>query len=68
MTHPELTTDKAEPEQIPATGTLAQYIDYTRAAAEAGAHEVFIDFGQSRLTLETRTEMASRFLEGVRAG
>jgi alkanesulfonate monooxygenase SsuD/methylene tetrahydromethanopterin reductase-like flavin-dependent oxidoreductase (luciferase family) len=66
--NPELTAEKAEPEQIPATGTLEQYIDYARSAAEAGVHELFIDFGQSRLTLEERTEMAGRFIEGVRAG
>lgn len=66
--NPELTAEKVEPEQIPETGTLEQYIDYARAAAEAGVHELFIDFGQSPLTLEERIDMAGRFIEGVRAG
>jgi probable F420-dependent oxidoreductase len=66
--NPELTVEKAEPEQVPGTGTLEQYIDYARAAAEAGVHELFMDFGQSPLTLEERTDMAGRFIEGVRAG
>ncbi|MFJ9915894.1 hypothetical protein [Actinacidiphila glaucinigra] len=65
---PGLTAQKADIEHVPATGTLGQYVDYARAAAEAGVHELFIDFGQSRVTLEERTDMAGRFIDGVRAG
>ncbi|NED82900.1 LLM class F420-dependent oxidoreductase, partial [Streptomyces sp. SID11233] len=52
----------------PGAGTLGQYVDYARAAAEAGVHELFIDLGQTPATLEERVDMAGRFLEGVRKG
>lgn len=66
--NPELTAEKTEPDQMPGAGTLQQYIDYARAAAEAGVHELFIDFGQSPLTFDERLDRAGRFIEGVRAG
>lgn len=66
--NPELTQEKAAPEQVPQSGTLEQFIDYARAAAEAGVHELFMDFGQSPLTLGQRIELAGRFIEGVRRG
>ncbi|MFL4910096.1 TIGR03619 family F420-dependent LLM class oxidoreductase [Streptomyces sp. MMS24-I2-30] len=66
--NPALTDVRAEPEQMPRSGTLDQYIDYARAAAEAGVHELFIDLGQSPATLDERIERAGRFVEGVRAG
>ncbi|MER7742368.1 TIGR03619 family F420-dependent LLM class oxidoreductase [Streptomyces sp. NPDC096538] len=66
--NPELTEEKADPERLPEAGTLEQYIDYARAAAEAGVHELFIDFGQSPLGPDERADMTGRFVEGVRAG
>lgn len=66
--NPELTETKAAPGQLPRTGTLAQYIDYARAAAEAGVHELFVDFGQTPATVAERVDLAGRFIEGVRAG
>ncbi|MFF0431613.1 TIGR03619 family F420-dependent LLM class oxidoreductase [Streptomyces sp. NPDC004327] len=65
--NPELTDTKTDPEQMPRAGTLDQYIDYARAAAEAGVHELFVDFGQTA-TLAERDDLAGRFLEGVRRG
>ncbi|MEU6440839.1 TIGR03619 family F420-dependent LLM class oxidoreductase [Streptomyces sp. NPDC047046] len=66
--NPTLTQVKADPERVPGAGTLGQYIDYARAAAEAGVHELFIDLGQTPASLEERVDMAGRFLEGVRKG
>jgi probable F420-dependent oxidoreductase len=64
--NPELTDTKTDPDRMPEAGTLAQYIDYARAAAEAGVHELFVDFGQIPATLAERVDLAGRFLEGVR--
>jgi probable F420-dependent oxidoreductase len=66
--NPELTDAKTDPERMPSVGTLGQYIDYARAAAEAGVHELFMDFGQTSATLDERVDLAGRFLEGVRRG
>ncbi|MEU0302642.1 TIGR03619 family F420-dependent LLM class oxidoreductase [Streptomyces sp. NPDC006175] len=66
--NPELTDTRADPEQVPRRGTLQQYVDYARAAAEKGVHELFVDFGQTPVTLDERIELAGRFLTGVRAG
>ncbi|MFF2732234.1 TIGR03619 family F420-dependent LLM class oxidoreductase [Streptomyces sp. NPDC058008] len=66
--NPQLTGSKTGPEEMPQAGTLGQYIDYARAAAEAGVHELFMDFGQTRATLEERVDLAGRFIEGVRNG
>jgi alkanesulfonate monooxygenase SsuD/methylene tetrahydromethanopterin reductase-like flavin-dependent oxidoreductase (luciferase family) len=68
--NPDLTTEKVEAEQVPEAGTLEQYIDYARAASEAGVHELFIDFSQvpRTLTMEELTDLAGRFVEGVHAG
>jgi hypothetical protein len=53
---------------MPRAGTLAQYVDYARAAAEAGVDELFVDFGQTSAGLAERVDLAGRFLDGVRAG
>ncbi|MEV5778233.1 hypothetical protein AB0L49_44690 [Streptomyces antimycoticus] len=53
---------------MPQAGTLAQYVDYARAATEAGVHELFVDFGQTPATLAQRVDLAGRFIEGVRHG
>ncbi|MEW2489881.1 hypothetical protein [Streptomyces sp. NPDC048411] len=66
--NPQLTDTRTDPEQLPRAGTLAQYVDYARAAAEAGVHELFVDFGQTPATLAERVDLAGRFLEGVRRG
>ncbi|MEV0175547.1 TIGR03619 family F420-dependent LLM class oxidoreductase [Streptomyces sp. NPDC050803] len=66
--NPQLTDTKTGPEQLPRAGTLGQFIDYARAAGEAGVHELFMDFGQTPATLEERVDLAGRFLEGVRRG
>ncbi|MFE3906479.1 TIGR03619 family F420-dependent LLM class oxidoreductase [Streptomyces sp. NPDC059153] len=66
--NPQLTDTRTDPEQVPRAGTLAQYVDYARAAAEAGVHELFVDFGQTPATLAERVDLAGRFLEGVRRG
>ncbi|MFJ8752946.1 TIGR03619 family F420-dependent LLM class oxidoreductase [Streptomyces sp. NPDC102441] len=66
--NPVLTGTAAEPEQVPQRGTLEQYVDYAREAAEAGVHELFVDFGQTPTTLDERVDIAGRFLTGVRAG
>ncbi|MFJ6076297.1 hypothetical protein ACIQFU_36655 [Streptomyces sp. NPDC093065] len=64
----ELTDLKAGAEDIPRRGTLSQYVDYARAAAEAGVHELFVDFGQHSVTLGESVDLAGRFLTGVREG
>ncbi|GGM23051.1 LLM class F420-dependent oxidoreductase [Streptomyces fumigatiscleroticus] len=66
--NPQLTDAKTGPDRMPWAGTLDQYIDYARAAAEAGVHELFMDFGQSPATLAERVDLAGRFIEGVRRG
>ncbi|MFC9493803.1 TIGR03619 family F420-dependent LLM class oxidoreductase [Streptomyces sp. NPDC056982] len=66
--NPALTEVEAEAEQFPRSGTLGQYIDYARAAAEAGVHELFIDLGQSPASLDERIDLAGRFIQGVRRG
>jgi probable F420-dependent oxidoreductase len=66
--NPNLTASKTDPEQMPGSGTLDEYIDYARAAAEAGVHELFVDFGQTPATLAERVDLAGRFFEGVRRG
>ncbi len=43
--NPVITERKADRVGVPASGTLGQYIDYARTAAEAGVHELFVDFG-----------------------
>lgn len=53
---------------FPRRGTLEQYIAYARAAAEAGVHELFVDFGQTPNTLDEIADLAGRFLTGVQAG
>lgn len=64
-----LTDTEAAPDEVPRRGTLQQYIDYARAAVEAGVHELFVDFGQTTTTTpEESTDLAGRFLTGVRAG
>ncbi|KUN18164.1 LLM class F420-dependent oxidoreductase [Streptomyces antibioticus] len=63
-----LSDTKTGPEQMPRAGTLAQHIDYARAAADAGVHELFVDFGQLSATLAERVDMTGRFIEGVRRG
>ncbi|WP_046731562.1 TIGR03619 family F420-dependent LLM class oxidoreductase [Streptomyces humi] len=66
--NPELTETPTDPGRMPRAGTLGQYVDYARAAAEAGVHELFVDFGQRPATLTERVDLAGRFLEGVRRG
>ncbi|MGW5652682.1 TIGR03619 family F420-dependent LLM class oxidoreductase [Streptomyces humi] len=66
--NPELTETPTDPGRMPWAGTLGQYVDYARAAAEAGVHELFVDFGQTPATLTERVDLAGRFLEGVRRG
>ncbi|MGY0021490.1 TIGR03619 family F420-dependent LLM class oxidoreductase [Streptomyces sp. YJ-C3] len=66
--NPHLTEAPTDPQQLPRSGTLTQYVDYARRAAEAGVHELFVDLGQSPATLQERLDMAGRFIEGVRAG
>lgn len=66
--NPQLTDVRTGDEQMPRAGTLGQFVDYARAAAEAGVHELFMDFGQSPATLDERADLAGRFLEGVRRG
>lgn len=66
--NPALTAQKADPDRIPEAGTLEQYVDYARAAADAGVHELFVDLGQSPLGREERADLTGRFIEGVRAG
>jgi probable F420-dependent oxidoreductase len=66
--NPVITEEKADPEQVPQSGTLGQYVDYARAAAEAGVHEIFVDLGQMPTPLDARIDLADRFIEGVRAG
>lgn len=66
--NPTLTDTKSDPEQVPRAGTIGQYIDYARAAADAGVHEVFLDLGQTPATLQERVDLAGRFVEGVRTG
>nr|WTC14034.1 TIGR03619 family F420-dependent LLM class oxidoreductase [Streptomyces anthocyanicus] len=63
-----LTDTAAGPDEVPRRGTLDQYVDYARAAAEAGVHELFVDFGQQTTTLAESVDLAGRFLSGVRAG
>lgn len=60
-------TDEASSE-VPARGTLTQYIDYAREAAEAGVHELFIDLGFCARSLDERIDLAGTFFEGVQAG
>ncbi|MFJ6850961.1 TIGR03619 family F420-dependent LLM class oxidoreductase [Streptomyces sp. NPDC091271] len=64
----ELTDTEAESELVPQRGTLRQYVDYARAAAEHGVHELFVDLGQTPVTLDERIDLAGRFITGVRAG
>ncbi|MET7694942.1 TIGR03619 family F420-dependent LLM class oxidoreductase [Streptomyces sp. NPDC005483] len=66
--NPQLTDTRTDPDRMPQAGTLGQYIDYARAAAEAGVHELFVDFGQTPATLAERVDLAGRFLDGVRRG
>ncbi|MFD8029339.1 TIGR03619 family F420-dependent LLM class oxidoreductase [Streptomyces sp. NPDC048231] len=66
--NPLLTATPTGPERFPRAGTLDQYIDYSRAAEEAGVHELFVDFGQMSATLDERVDLAGRFIEGLRAG
>ncbi|WP_320774716.1 TIGR03619 family F420-dependent LLM class oxidoreductase [Streptomyces sp. CRN 30] len=66
--NPELTDVTTDAERMPFAGTLDQYIDYARAAAEAGVHELFVDFGQTPATLDERVDLAGRFIDGVRRG
>ncbi|MFJ6391123.1 TIGR03619 family F420-dependent LLM class oxidoreductase [Streptomyces sp. NPDC091972] len=66
--NPRLTDSSTGAERMPAAGTLAQYVDYARAAAEAGVHEVFVDFGQTPASLAERVDLTGRFIEGVRRG
>ena len=57
--NPELTDTNTDPDRMPQAGTLGQYIDYARAA-EAGVHELFVDFGQIAATLAERVDLAGR--------
>jgi probable F420-dependent oxidoreductase len=70
--NPELTQERSdgsgEPGDAPGSGTLDQYVDYARAAEQAGVHELFIDFGQTPASLGERIDLAARFIQGVRAG
>jgi probable F420-dependent oxidoreductase len=64
----QLTDEPATQQEVPFRGTFQQYVDYARAAAEAGVHELFLDPGQTHLSLSERVDLAGRFLEGVRRG
>lgn len=64
----QLTEESATPDEVPYHGTLQQYIDYARSAAEAGVHELFLDFGQTSMSLSERIDLAGDFLTGVRRG
>ncbi|MEU1268563.1 hypothetical protein [Streptomyces sp. NPDC005799] len=66
--NPQLTGSRTDPDRMPGAGTLDRYIDYARAAAEAGVHELFMDFGQTHAPLAERVDLAGRFMEGVRRG
>lgn len=66
--NPTLTEVKRDPAQVSRAGTIGQYIDYARAAADAGVHELFLDLGQTPATIEERVDLAGRFIEGVRTG
>ncbi|MEU8545017.1 LLM class F420-dependent oxidoreductase [Streptomyces sp. NPDC048717] len=63
-----LTRERTGSQQPPASGTLDQYVDYARAAADAGVHELFIELGQAPGLLDERLDTAARFIEGVREG
>ncbi|MFD7994636.1 hypothetical protein [Streptomyces mexicanus] len=47
-------------------GTLGQYIDCAGAAAEAGVHDLVVDFEQTQAGLAERVDLAARFIEGPR--
>lgn len=72
--NPQLTDSRtdmgtaSDVERMPRAGTLDQYVDYARAAAEAGVHELFVDFGQTPATVAERVDLAGRFFEGVHRG
>ncbi|MBC6463302.1 TIGR03619 family F420-dependent LLM class oxidoreductase [Actinomadura sp. HBU206391] len=66
--NPLLAEEKAEPDRLPTTGTLGQFIDYARSAAGAGVDELFIDLQQTTTTTGELLDIAGAFIEGVRAG
>jgi alkanesulfonate monooxygenase SsuD/methylene tetrahydromethanopterin reductase-like flavin-dependent oxidoreductase (luciferase family) len=67
--NPRLSDTRTDPGgQMPAAGTLAQYVDYARSAADASVHELFVDFGQTVASLAERVDLVGRFIEGVRRG
>ncbi|MEU0945604.1 hypothetical protein ABZ379_22900 [Streptomyces canus] len=43
-------------------------VDYARAAADAGVHELVVDFGQTAASLAERVDLVGRFIEGVHRG
>lgn len=66
--NPRLPGSNTGPGRMPGAGTLAQYVDYARAASEAGVHELFVDFGQTPASLVERVDLVGRVIEGVRRG
>jgi probable F420-dependent oxidoreductase len=66
--NPQLTDSATAPETMPVRGTLLQYIDYARTAADAGIPEVFIDLGFCARSIAERIDLAGKFIEGVHAG
>lgn len=61
-----LSTRPADPDAPPGTGTLNQVIDYTRAAADAGIHELFLDLGLTTTTTAQVLDIAGSFIESAR--
>ncbi|MFI5935264.1 TIGR03619 family F420-dependent LLM class oxidoreductase [Actinoplanes sp. NPDC051494] len=63
--NPRITTEPADPSQVPARGTLEQIAAY---AKDSGADEVFVDLTLTVRSREQMLDLAGRFLDLMRAG
>jgi probable F420-dependent oxidoreductase len=61
-----ITDEPADEDRLPRAGTIGQLAGYARAAAEAGAGEVFVDLQQSTSETGRMLDLAERFRDALR--
>ena len=67
-TNPIFTETPAAADAVPRSGTFEQFIDYVRAAGDAGVDELMIDLQQTTTTTAELLERAQQIIEALRLG
>ncbi|GII91178.1 TIGR03619 family F420-dependent LLM class oxidoreductase [Sinosporangium siamense] len=60
--NPAITETPSRPEALPPAGTVTQLTDYLRSAADAGVHEIILDFQQTARDDRHLLDLAAEFI------